>query len=294
MNLTNNRFLKPNFLHLAQYPAPLRLGIFLLVLLVLWLPRAALLYLLVSSSYKGVNAAASNLITILTMGLLFADFLFLLRLWGDKVYQKSHLIKSYGLERTQKNGRELIIGLSIGLLLTLSLFGLEGQLGWVVWQRSSLFLPQLILEGLLSALGVGLAEELVFRGWLLSELQQDYHPRVAMWLSATIFAVAHFIKPLPEIIRTFPAFPGLLLLGLTLVWAKKAHRGRLGTSIGLHAGLVWGYYIINVGKMTQYSGQVPDWITGVDQNPLAGITGLVFLSAIAFWMRRRIRKVVFE
>jgi membrane protease YdiL (CAAX protease family) len=286
LNLTNNRILKFNFVTLAQYPAPLRLGIFLLVLLVLWLPRAALLYLIVSSSNNGINAGTSNLITILTMGLLFADFLFLLRIWGKKVYQKSHLLESYGLERTRRNGKELLIGLSIGLLLTLSLFELEGKLGWVIWQHPNLFLPKLILEGLLSALGIGLAEELVFRGWLLSELQQDYPAAKALWINATIFAIAHFIKPLPEIIRTFPAFPGLLLLGLTLVWAKKAHRGRLGISIGLHAGLVWGYYIINVGKMAQYSGQVPDWITGVDQNPLAGIMGLVFLSAIAFWMRR--------
>jgi len=28
--------------------------------------------------------------------------------------------------------------------------------------------------------------------------------------------------------------------------------------IGLHSGLVWGYYIINVGQLVEYSGQVPD------------------------------------
>jgi membrane protease YdiL (CAAX protease family) len=144
-----------------------------------------------------------------------------------------------------------------------------------------------ILEGLASALGIGFAEELLFRGWLLDELQRDYHPRVALWADSTLYALLHYIKPLQEILRTWPGFPGLLLLGLTLVWAKRSRRGRLGLPIGLHAGLVWGYYIINVGQLVQYSGQVPEWITGVDRNPLAGVMGLLFLGVLAFWMRRR-------
>jgi len=223
------------------------------------------------------------------MGLLFVEFLLLLRVWGKKVYGQPYLLKRYGLERTRQNGIELLTALSIGVLLVLCLFAFEGQMGWLVWQPPSMFLPRLILEGLLSALGVGFAEELVFRGWLLDELQRDYRPNIALWTDASIFAVLHFIKPFSEILRTFPQFPGLLLLGLTLVWAKRRHRGRIGISIGLHAGLVWGYYIINVGQMTKYTNSVSDWITGVDKNPLAGLMGLLFLGAIAFWMKRGVR-----
>lgn len=218
------------------------------------------------------------------MGLLFAEFVVLLQLWGKLVYRQPHLLKSYGLVGTPRNGLELLKGLNIGLLLTFALFWLEGQFGWLVWQGSN-DLPKIILEGFLSALGIGLAEELVFRGWLLDELQRDYRPNVALWVNSLAYAVLHFIKPLPEVIRTFPQFPALLLLGLTLVWAKRGSRGRLGLPIGLHAGLVWGYYIINVGGLVQYSSRVPDWITGVDRNPLAGLMGLIFLSAIAFWMK---------
>lgn len=272
--------MKFNFVRIAQYPAPARLGIFLLALLLLWVPLAAPIHLL------GIDP---NLETILTMGLLFVEFLLLLRVWGKKVYGQPYLLKRYGLERTRQNGIELLTALSIGVLLVLCLFAFEGQMGWLVWQPPSMFLPRLILEGLLSALGVGFAEELVFRGWLLDELQRDYRPNIALWTDASIFAVLHFIKPFSEILRTFPQFPGLLLLGLTLVWAKRRHRGRIGISIGLHAGLVWGYYIINVGQMTQYTNSVSDWITGVDKNPLAGLMGLLFLGAIAFWMKRGVR-----
>jgi hypothetical protein len=140
---------------------------------------------------------------------------------------------------------------------------------------------------LVSALGIGFAEELVFRGWLLDELQRDYSARASLWADAAIFAALHFLKPLSEAIRTLPAFPGLLLLGLTQVWAKRSSGGLLGLPIGIHAGLVWGYYILNVGKLVKYSEQVSPWITGVDGNPIAGVMGLLFLSLLAFWMRKR-------
>lgn len=271
---------KLNLVRLAQYPAPVRLGLFVLSLLSIWLPLAAPIYIFVKDS---------NLVTILTMGLLFVEFLLLLRFWGQNVYQQSHLLRSYGLQGTRRNGLELLSGLGVGVIITFSLFWLEGLLGWLVWQSPTVVLPRLVVEGLASALGIGLAEELVFRGWLLDELERDYRPRLVLWADVLIFALLHFLKPPAEILRTLPGFPGLILFGLTLVWAKRGSKGRLGLSIGLHAGMVWGYYIINVGQMVQYSGRVSDWITGVDKNPLAGAMGLMFLGVLAFLMRMRSR-----
>ncbi|MBD1932421.1 CPBP family intramembrane metalloprotease [Trichocoleus sp. FACHB-69] len=258
----------------------MRLGLFFLSLLSIWLPLASPIYIFVKDS---------NLVTILTMGLLFVEFLLLLRFWGQNVYQQSHLLRSYGLQGTRRNGLELLSGLGVGVIITFSLFWLEGLLGWLVWQSPTVVLPRLVVEGLASALGIGLAEELVFRGWLLDELERDYRPRVVLWADVLIFALLHFLKPPAEILRTLPGFPGLILFGLTLVWAKRGSKGRLGLSIGLHAGMVWGYYIINVGQMVQYSGRVSDWITGVDKNPLAGAMGLMFLGVLAFLMRMRSR-----
>ncbi len=274
--------MKINFLRLSQYPAPVRLGIFILALLLLWLPIAAPIRLLVRDD---------NLVTILTMPLLYVEFILLLRLWGKKVYKQTQILRHYGLERTPQNAIDLLHGLAIGLINILILFGVEGLLGWLVWQKPSIFLLRVILEGLIVALVYGFAEELIFRGWLFDELQRDYNLRVVIWATAVIFAVTHFIKPLPEIIQTSPQFFGLLLLALFLVWAKRWRRGRLGLSIGLHAGLIWGYYIINVGQLTKYSGAVPDWVTGVNRNPLAGLMGLVLLSVLALWMGRKSRAI---
>lgn len=270
---------------LAQRPFLVRLGCFILVLLLLWLPLAVPIYQLV---------ADSNLESILTLVLLYVEFIFLLKLWSQQIYQRSQTFSYYGLEFTRLNGVYVLRGLAIGLLSVLVLFSLQGLLGWLVWQQPKVFLLKIVLEGLLVSLGVGFAEELLFRGWLLDELQRDYKPAIAMWINSTLFAIAHFIKPLEAIIHTLPQFPALVLLGLTQVWGKDSCRGRLGLPIGLHGGLVWGYYIINVGELTKYSGVVPDWVTGVNNNPLQGVMGVLFMGGLSWWMRSRSTKFNYD
>jgi len=277
--------MKKNLVRLAERPAPIRLGYFIGILLLLWLPLAAPIYLLVNDS---------NLVSILTMVLLYGLFIILLRLWGKHVYQQPQILRHYGLEFTRQNGVDLMRGLAMGIINILILFGIQGLLGWLVWQQPKVFLVKVILEGLIVALGVGFAEELLFRGWLLDELQRDYSPRVALWTDAIAFATLHFIKPLAVIIQTLPQFPALVLLGLTQVWGKRWHRGRLGFPIGLHGGLVWGYYIINVGKLVKYSGQVPDWVTGVNNNPLQGLMGVFLMSILAFLIWGQSRRSLYN
>jgi uncharacterized protein len=268
----------------------------LLVLLVCWLPIAAPIAFFVKDP---------NTVTLATMPLLFGGFLFLVPRWGKWLYRDKRVFYTYGLTLTRQTGIELLQGLAIGLLSLVLLFVVQGGLGWLIWQTPSSALLKVVLEGLLVGLGTGFAEELVFRGWILDELQRDYSDTVSLWAASSLFAVLHFIKPLPEVIRTFPQFPGLVLLGLALVWAKQStrrqfrvtgvqHQGRLGLPMGLHAGLVWGYYMINVGHLARYSGQVPEWVTGIDQNPLAGAVGLVFLALLATYMRWRSHFMAFR
>ncbi len=263
---------------IAHYPAPARLGLFIFALALLWLPVATPIYLL----WQGDH----NWKTIVTMGLLFADFLLLLPLWGKYVYGEPALLSRYGAQWTRFNGIDLLNGSTIAFSFT-SVYAVETMLGWIQWQQPSESLLRVIGEGWLVAFGVALAEELLFRGWLLDELERDYSPNIACWADGFIFALLHFLKPIEEVIRTLPQFPSLVLLGLSLVWAKRSRRGRLGIAIGLHGGLVWGYYIINVGELVKYRDEISPWITGIDGNPLAGLMGIIFMTILAFWMRKQ-------
>ncbi|MBF1988534.1 CPBP family intramembrane glutamic endopeptidase [Fischerella thermalis] len=274
--------MKINLASIAQRSVFIRLGCFILALLVLWSPFAIPIYLLIHDN---------NLVNIITMALLYIEFIVLLRIWSKQVYKQPHIFQHYGLQFTRLNGVDLLKGLAIGFISILILFGLEGLLGLLVWQQPKVFLLKVVLEGSLTGLSVGFAEELLFRGWLLDELQRDYSPRVALWANAMIFGISHFIKPVQAIIHTLPQLPALVLLGSTQVWGKRWRRGRLGLPIGLHGGLVWGYYIINVGGLIEYTNRVPDWVTGVNKNPLMGVMGLVLMGVLAFWMRGQASRV---
>ena len=227
------------------------------------------------------------------MGILFIEFLGLTQWWGRQVHGCDRPLNRYGLYWSRQAGSSFLMGLSVGVFSLFLMFFVELSLGWVVWNDATWSTPawaaqcKLALEGLLVATGVGLGEELVFRGWLLDELERDYASAIALWWSSVLFAALHFIRPLGEIIRTFPQFPGLVLLGLLLVWAKRSQRGQLSIAIGLHAGLVWGFYMVNVGQWVEYSGLVSDWWSGVDQNPLAGGLGLGFLAILVLGFRWR-------
>lgn len=250
----------------------MRLLIFIGALSILWLPLAMPIY--------GVLRHDPNLATIVTMSLLFIELLCLWRFWGKLVYGEAKIFTRYGLEKSGKNSREFLKGLAIGFWVCLSLFIIEALLGWIEFVIPSTNLLKIIAEGLLSAGGISLAEELLFRGWLLDELRRDYSPKLSLWIGATIFALAHFIKPFEEIIRTAVTFPALVLLGITLILAKYQHSDRLGISIGIHAGLIWGYYIVDIGELIQDTNSVPAWVTGIDGNPIAGVMGLLFLTSL--------------
>jgi uncharacterized protein len=272
--------------NIKNYPAPGRILSFLLVLILLWLPGLALIYGVMSSTQNLADPRTQNLLTILTMGLLGIEFIAFLPWWGRKVYQHPNLFYRYGLVFTRKNGLFLLRGLAIGWCATASLYITQWLCGWITWQSPSLPFPQLILESIPTALGVGLAEELFFRGWMLDELERDYSPQVALVANAGLFAMLHFIKPIPVMLQSLPQFPGLFLLGAVLVIAKRQHGNLLGISIGIHGGMIWAFYLVSVGKIVKYSDRVSDWITGINGNPLCGLLGLIFMVVLAILLSK--------
>lgn len=256
----------------------LRLGLFALMLLCIWLPIVGVARLLIFDA---------NTFSIVVMTVLFIEFFVLLWVWVRHGYQERVVFRRYGLDLSRLNQIEFIYGLLLGLGSLVLLLMSQAALGWLVLRSPNPGFGRIVVEGLLVALGISACEELIFRGWIFDELCRDFRRSIALWGSTLSYAVLHFIRPLNEILYTAPQFIGLLVLGLALGWAKLGNQGRIGGSIGLHTGLVWGFYMANVGNMIHYNPSVSEWLTGINQNPLAGIAGLSLLGAIAGWMRRR-------
>lgn len=271
---------------IARWGAAWRIVFFLFLLLLVWLP--------VVLPYSLISGQSPNIACLL---LLYVEFSILSWIWGRRIHRLANPTQQYGLVWAPEVGLDLLKAMMIGLGGVFSLFCIQTALGWVSLHPPGSNFPLILLSGLGVGLAVGLAEEFFFRGWLLFELERDYSPGLALWTSSLLFALSHFIRPIAVIFRTWPQFFGLLLLGMALVWARRSPSyypdrkavGKLGLPIGLHAGLVWGNYIVQVGELVDYSQQIPDWLTGIDQNPLAGVLGLSLLSLIALVFRRTAR-----
>ena len=261
---------------LKRFSAPVRIIAFLLILGLCWAPFALPILVLVNNA---------NLRSLLTMPILYFLFVGLLQIWNPVVHSENQPLKRYGLHSLNLNFKNLFSGLLVAWEFVLILFFFQGDMGWMQWFNPSPGLSKIVIESLVVSLAVGFAEELLFRGWLLDELERDYSKGTATIACSAIFAISHFIRPWDQFIAAWLTFPALFILSLTLVWAKRVTQGRLGLSIGLHAGLVGGYYILNVGNLVKPISSVPTWLTGMNGNPLASIPGVTALITIACLVR---------
>jgi len=177
--------------------------------------------------------------------------------------------------------RALLRGLTkAALLLVLVVAGLAlaGQL-----QGQPRLNPGLLINGLVLGLGVGFAEELLFRGWLLGELTLLLGAQRALWLQAALFSLVHTrfnlaAGPLLGLLG------GLLLLGLALGLQRRADGQLLWGAIGLHGGLVGGWFVLLQG-LVAINPAAPAWLIG-PANPIGGVLGWLGLGLLLLARRR--------
>ena len=77
---------------------------------------------------------------------------------------------------------------------------------------------------------------------------------------------------------------GLFLLGLVLAFQRRRDRGSLWGCVGLHGGLVAGWFLLQNGLL-ELSPQSPSWLIGPGghhANPLGGAVGIGVL-AMLLW-----------
>lgn len=252
----------------GQMPAFVRGLLFFLVWLVVWLPVGV--PLAIAQDWRPFHSTPPTQKLPLVLSLYaLAPLVF----WG-LVQVEASTFAAYGLAVSSTAGRSLALGFglaasSVGLVL-----GLAGALGWLVWQPQPWRTVALAAGPLLVvSLVVGLIEEAVFRGWLLTHWQGLGWIGAAV-LSSLLFAALHLVW---DGWAAWPQVPGLTLMGLVLVLARTWDGGQLALAWGLHAGWVWAIATLDTAQLFRYTDTAPAWGIGVGQQPLAGATGWLLL-----------------
>ena len=140
--------------------------------------------------------------------------------------------------------------------------------------------PEILINAIFLMIGVGFAEELIFRGWLLEELKNQFGLKKAIIAQASIFSIVHIGFDIPFWQMT-SILSGLFLLGILLSLIRLKDKNSLWGCIGLHGGLVGLWFMVNNGLL-DISKDYPKWIFGPG-NPLGGILGIFIMIVFCFF-----------
>ncbi len=131
-------------------------------------------------------------------------------------------------------------------------------------------------------MGVGFAEELVFRGWLWGELQLRLNGIPAAAAQAVVFSVLHtrfdqgWAIPLGLL-------PGMFMLGLVLAGQRSKDDNLLAGAVGLHGGLVAGWFALQSGLLN-LEPSIPVWLVGPNYNPVAALPDYNPVGGLMGWL----------
>jgi len=222
----------------------------------------------------------------------FLIFIFSLPKWFKLRWGVINTWKLLGINKIDKNINLFIFFLR-GFLLSIILISLilipiiGTKWGyWIGTISSDTFINAIFL-----ILGVGFAEELIFRGWLLEELKNQFGLKKAILGQALIFSIVHIGFDLP-FFQMFSILTGLFLLGILLSLIRLKDNNSLWGCIGLHGGLVGLWFITNNGLL-EISKNSPKWLVGpgtINTNPLGGIFGISLMAIFCFLNFRLLRE----
>jgi len=206
---------------------------------------------------------------------------------------------------------DLGFGLALGAVLMTLVFLFELAVGWVrirdflVVARAGFAFWPWFAWGLVTFVAVGVYEELLFRGYLLTNLAEGFRwfDRVgavggiglATAVTSLLFGVAHAANP-----NASAASALGIVLGAVMLAAGYVLTGELAIPIGLHTtwnffqGVVYGFPVSGTGggvSLVAIEQSGPRLFTGGAFGPEAGIVGVgavaVGIVLTAVWVRWR-------
>ena len=218
----------------------------------------------------------------------FLLFVFSLPKWFQIRWEIKNTWELIGINKIHRN-RSFIFYFMKGFLLSIILICLIiiPIIGtqWGSWLGK--ISPGIFINAILLIIGVGFAEELIFRGWLLEELKNQFGLKKAILGQASIFSIVHIGFDLPFWQMT-SILSGLFLLGILLSLIRLKDKNSLWGCIGLHGGLVGLWFITNNGLL-DISKDYPKWIFGPG-NPLGGILGIFIMIVFCFFYLKSCKK----
>ena len=176
------------------------------------------------------NFEKENLSLIGTI-ITFLLFILLLPYWFYIKRNKSSAWIILGITKDKflKNFFNFSQGILFALVLIILILVPLLQKNYISWIGE--FSPTILLNSILLGLGVGFAEEIIFRGWLLEELKFEYGTKISIALQAIIFS---FVHNLSNVIfwNIVGLRLGFILLGIFLSLVKIRDKGSLWNWLG--------------------------------------------------------------
>jgi len=188
-----------------------------------------------------------------------------------------------------------LINFSQGILFALVLIILIMvpllQKNYISWVGE--FSPIILLNSILLGLGVGFAEEIIFRGWLLEELKFEYGIKISIALQAIVFSFVHNLSN--EIFWNIIGLRlGFILLGIFLSLVKNRDKGSLWNCIGIHGGLVGIWFFINNG-LIEFKEITPSFLAGPFTqnipNPIGSFSAILILLLLCIFYTLKSKKI---
>ena len=222
----------------------------------------------------------------------FLIYIFSLPKWFELRWGVNNTWTILGINIIEKNIKSFFFFLR-GFLLSIILISLI--LIPIIASKWGYWIGTISLDTFINAifliLGVGFAEELIFRGWLLEELKNQFGIKKAILGQALIFSFVHIGFDLP-FLQMLSILTGLFLLGILLALIRLKDKKSLWGCIGLHGGLVGLWFVTNNGLL-EISKNSPKWLVGpgtINTNPLGGIFGISLMAIFCFLNFRLLRK----
>ena len=146
-----------------------------------------------------------------------------------------------GLNLNRRAGIDVLLGITIGFVLMLAVFGIEYSLGWLrfesfAWQTDSrtVILSQ-TLGYFVAYILTAWHEELVYRGYVMQTIASGLNLAWGILISSVYFGLEHLSNPN----SSGMAAVGIFFIGLFFVYGY-IRTGQLWLPIGLHIG--WNFF----------------------------------------------------